>query len=252
MSSKGRAASGYKPDKTGFFRTPEYSTRAVLPKLGIEPGMRILESGCGKGDIAKVLREEFGSSIEITGIEIDKKRARFAEKAKAGDLKVFDHVICHDFLTLEPPSETTKFDIDLSNPWFAIFQKVAEQSFRFCKRTCLLLPTGALASKGRFDWWEKYPAHMRVLDKRPSFAISVKCSTGKDNCAFQELIEIDAKPKKICPACGADTETVTADSNEYAFFEWSPAITEGRWSGLRTPTPRKTAARLAKRAEAAE
>lgn len=255
MSSKGRAASGYKPDKTGFFRTPEYSTRAVIPKLGIKPGMRILESGCGKGDIAAVLREEFGGDIHITGVEIDKKRGRFAQKAKVNGWAVFDEVIIGDFLKLHPPGHPESrfaklFDLDLSNPWFAIFQQVAEQSFRFCERTCLLLPTGALASKGRFDWWEKYPAHMRVLDKRPSFAISVKCSTGRESCSFQELIEIDAKPKKVCPQCGADTETVSSDSNEYAFFEWSEEITEGRWSGLRTPAPRKSLAKAVKKAKA--
>jgi len=239
MSSTGRAASGYKPDKTGFFRTPEYSTRAVIPKLGIESGMRLLESGCGKGDIARVLREEFGGAIKITGVEIDKKRARYAEKATVNSRHVFDEVICADFLKLEPPGAGPVYDLDLSNPWFEIFQKVAEQSFRFCRRTCLLLPTGALASKGRFDWWEKHPAHMRVLDKRPSFAKSVKCSTGRNSCDYQQLIEIDAKPKTECPLCGSPTTVTTSDSNEYAFFEWSPAITEGRWSGLRTPPPRK-------------
>jgi len=251
MSSKGRAAAGYKPDPTGFFATPEYSTRAVLPKLGIKPGMRILESGCGKGAIARVLREEFGKDLHITGVEIDKKRAALARKAKAKWVRVtdeaefeeeslvFDAVITGDFLKLTPPSDFEKFDLDLSNPWFVIFQKVAEQSFRFCKRTCLLLPVGSLASKGRFDWWEKYPAHMRILDKRPSFAKSVKCSTGKDNCSYQVLVATDESHEKICPLCGESTTMTSSDSNEYGFFEWGPEITEGKWSGLRTPSPKK-------------
>jgi ubiquinone/menaquinone biosynthesis C-methylase UbiE len=245
MSSKGRAASGYVPDPTGFFATPEYSTRAVIPKLGIKPGMRILESGCGKGAIARVLREEFGKDLHITGVEIDKRRAKQAAKATVDGRLVFDAVITGDFLKLTPPSDFEKFDLDLSNPWFAIFQKVAEQSFRFCKRTCLLLPVGSLASKGRFDWWEQHPAHMRILDKRPSFAKSVKCSTGKDNCTYQVLVATDEKHAKVCPVCerhgrGAQPTTVTSsDSNEYGFFEWGPEITEGKWSGLRTPPLKK-------------
>jgi len=242
MSSKGRAASGYKPDPTGFFQTPEYSTRAVIPELGIKPGMRILESGCGKGAIARVLREEFGKDLHITGIEIDKRRARHAQKAKVDDLQVFDKVITADFLQLVPPADLEKFDLDLSNPWFEIFQKVAEQSFRFAKRTCLLLPVNTLASKKRFDWWEKYPAHLRILDKRPSFAKSVKCSTGKNVCSYQELIAVDEAHQKVCPECGEPTETTSSDSNEYGFFEWGPSITEGKWSGLRTPPRRKPTA----------
>ncbi len=244
MSAKGRAAEGYQPDKTGFFETPEYSTRAVLPKLNIKPGMRLLDSGCGRGAIARVLREEFAMSVHITGIEINAKRAAYARKAKVDNMLVFDEVIHHDFLELQPPPENEKYDLELGNPWFKIFQKVAEQSFAFCKRTCLLLPTGALASKGRFDWWEKYPAHMRVLDKRPSFAKSIKCSLGKDNCSYQEVIPVYETRKKHCPVCaenGVESKTTetSSDSNEYGFFEWGPDITHGLWSGLRTPAPKK-------------
>ena len=239
MSAKGRAAEGYVPDSTGFFQTPEYSTRAVIPKLDIKPGMRILESGCGKGAIARALREEFGDSINITGIEIDKKRARYAQRSKVNGQLIFNSVITGDFLKLTPPADFEKFDLDLSNPWFKIFQQVAEQSFKFCKRTCLLLPVNSLASKGRFDWWEKHPAHMRILDKRPSFARSVKCSTGKDTCSYQVLVAIDEEYARACPLCGEPTTSTSSDSNEYGFFEWGPHITEGKWSGLRTPLPRK-------------
>ena len=244
MSGKGRSAEGYKPDKFGFYETPESAVRALLPKLNILSGMRILESGCGRGAIAKVLREEFGVAITITGIEIDAKRAAYARKLKIDGVRVFDEVITHDFLELAPPAPEDRYDISVGNPWFAIFQKTAEQNFLFAKRTCLLLPTGSLASKGRFDWWQKYPAHMRVLDKRPSFAKSVKCSKGKDNCSYQEVIPVYEKRKARCPVCaesGIESKTTetTSDSNEYGFFEWGPDITHGMWSGLRTPPARK-------------
>jgi len=76
MSAKGRAAEGYVPDPKGFFATQPQVTRAILPYLGIEPNMKILEPSCGKGAIAKVLRQEYGMDIIIIGVEIDHHHGR--------------------------------------------------------------------------------------------------------------------------------------------------------------------------------
>jgi hypothetical protein len=53
------------------------------------------------------------------------------------------------------------------------------------------------------------------------------------------LIAVDEKHAKVCPQCDAPTTVTSSDSNEYGFFEWGPEITEGKWSGLRTPPPKK-------------
>jgi len=255
MSSKGRAAKDYVPDPNGFFSTQSQCVRAILPFLGIKPGMRILEPSCGNGAIAKVLREDFGESIVIVGVEIDKKRAERARKAKAiytyvrdelehdECLPVFDQVIHSDFYKCDPAAYPP-FDIVVTNPSFSIWLPFAEHCFKHeAPNTTLLLPFNALASKGRMAWWREHPAHARILSKRPSFAISVKCiaSTpkGRDldlkNCTFQELIALDAKPKTACPKCGEKTITTRSDSSEYMWATWGPEITRGLWDVIDTP-----------------
>lgn len=262
MSSRGRAAEGYTPDPQGFYQTQPQVTRAALSYLNIQPGMRILEPGCGTGAIGKVLREQFGTSIEIVGVEIDKKRARKAEAATVRPdpnstltLPVFDDVYQQDFLQA-PSTDWKRFDLSFTNPSFSIWLPCADKCFEVADRTTLLLPWNAAASKRRATWWEVHPAYLRLLSRRPSFAISVKCEAtngkrakalGVELCSYQVLIALDAKPKKICPKCGLKTTTTSSDSNEYAWANWAPDITFNRWDPLETPTTPD-----AKVAEAAE
>lgn len=251
MSSKGRAASGYKPDTKGFYATNAPTTRAVLPYLGIQPGMRILEPMCGKGAIAKVLREHFGDKIRIEGIEIDKKRAKVASKARVMtrpseftsggglSLPVFDVVHETDLLQVNP-AEMGYFDQNITNPFFAIWVPCADMCFQLAPVTTLLLPLGAKSSAERAAWWDKHPAFEYTLRSRPSFAQSVKCinynaKQGIDRCSYQEVIELDAKPKRECPLCSARTTITRSDSTDYGWFRWAPDITEGRWKGIDTP-----------------
>lgn len=246
MSAKGRAAEGYVPDPNGFFQTQPQVTRAILPFLGIEPGMRILEPSCGKGAIAKVLREVYGSAVTIVGVEIDRKRALKARNAWAlkddKKLLAFDEVIYSDFF--EVKRDKGGFDLCLTNPSFEIWLPFADHCFNFAPRTTFLLPWNAASSKKRAAWWRQHPAHLRVLSKRPSFAISVKCiysnarrahAAGANPCTFQELIALDEKPKKQCPICGERTETTSSDASEYCWASWAPDITRGLWDVIDTP-----------------
>lgn len=257
MSAKGRAAEGYTPDPNGFFQTQPQVTRAILPFLGIEPGMRILEPSCGKGAIAKVLRETYGNKITIVGVEIDKKRSGFARRAKVEvpsdkddtidayfTEQVFDDVIHSDFYKVTRTDHFGPFDLVITNPSFEIWLPFANHSFSFAPRTTFLLPWNAASSKKRATWWREHPAHLRVLSKRPSFAISVKCvysnarrahAAGANPCTFQELIALDEKPKKECPICGERTETTSSDASEYCWASWAPDITRGLWDVIDTP-----------------
>ena len=223
-------------------------TRAILPFLGIKAGMRILEPSCGKGAIAKVLREEHGDTIDIVGVEIDKKRAAQARKARANrargePLPVFDDVIHSDFYECAPAGLGAPFDVVLTNPDFAIWLPFAEHCFRFGPSLTLLLPFNSMASKKRATWWKEHPAHVRVLSRRPSFAISVKCVASTDKgrklgltrCEFQELIALDAKVPKACPLCGEYIITTSSDASEYCWATWSPEITRGLWDPIDTP-----------------
>lgn len=259
MSSKGRAAADYKADPHGLFETQSTVTRAAMSFLDIKPGMRILQCGCGNGAIAKVLRTQFGMDIEIVGVEIDKGRAKRADKATAnkwvhydlltnkravgGKMPVFNEVVHMDFLKYAPDK---RFDLCIENPSFSIWLPVAEQSFKLADRTTLLIPWNSAASMERAAWWAEHPAYMRVLSRRPSFAISVKCvytnptvaeREGKGRCTFQELIGLSQKPKKECPKCGGDTKTTRSDSNEYCWAYWAPEITRNLWDPLATPEP---------------
>lgn len=254
MSAKGRAAEGYVPDPKGFFATQPQVTRAILPYLGIEPNMKILEPSCGKGAIAKVLRQEYGMDIIIIGVEIDAKRASLAREAKvtckSGTVVVFDDVITSDFydLTLGVGAMedwSKPFDRVLTNPDFAIWLKFAEHCFTFGPSTTLLLPFNSMASKTRAPWWREHPAHMRVLSKRPSFAISVKCiastnlgrKQGLARCEYQVLVALDAKLPKACPECGQNITTTSSDASEYCWATWSPEVTRGLWDPIDTPEP---------------
>ncbi len=252
MSAKGRAAEGYVPDPNGFFATQPQVTRAILPFLGIKPGMRILEPSCGKGAIAKVLREEYGESVEIVGVEIDRKRATQARKARADcsdqhedkSLLVFDTVVHQSFYDCTPEGLGAPYDVVLTNPDFAIWLPFAEHCFGFGPSVTLLLPFNSMASKKRAPWWREHPAHMRVLSKRPSFAISVKCiastnegrKLGLARCEFQELVALDAKIPKVCPECAERIITTSSDASEYAWANWGPEITRGLWDVIDTPT----------------
>ncbi len=258
MSAKGRAADGYVPDPNGFFQTQPQVVRALLPHLGIKPGMRILEPSCGNGAIGKVLRETYGKSIDIVGVEIDKRRATRARKAQVAwedtsheqavyveTLAVFDDVIHGDFFEQIPAGIGAPFNRVITNPSFSIWLPFAEQCFKFGVDTTLLLPFNSMASKKRAPWWREHPAHMRVLSKRPSFAISVKCIASTDEgrkqglvrCEYQELVALDAKIPKTCPECEQRIITTSSDASEYCWATWGPDITRGLWDVIDTPEP---------------
>jgi hypothetical protein len=252
MSSKGRAALDHKADPNGFFETQPEVTRAGMTIWNIQSGMRILQPGCGAGAIAKVLRREFGDGVEIIGVEIDKKRAKKAAAARVRitcgalrELPVYNDVVHQDFFEFQNPFEK-KFDFAIENPSFSIWLPVAERCFEMADRTSLLIPWNAAASKMRALFWAQHPAYMRVLSKRPSFCISVKCMysvaknvarDGGNLCTFQELIPLSAKPKKKCPKCGEPTISTRSDSNEYSWTNWGPDITRNLWDPLETPEP---------------
>ncbi len=54
----------------------------ICRKLGLRPGMRVLDIGCGWGGLAKYAAENFGCSV--TGITLSEKQRSFAEKLCSG------------------------------------------------------------------------------------------------------------------------------------------------------------------------
>ena len=83
-----------------------YQSRlAEIYKLSVPPGMRILELGCGDGDLLAKLEPAYGYGIDLSSQLIDKARHKYPglhfETADASDLQLegeFDFIICSDLL----------------------------------------------------------------------------------------------------------------------------------------------------------
>ncbi|HEY3988419.1 MAG TPA: glycosyltransferase [Acidobacteriaceae bacterium] len=83
-----------------------YQSRlAEIYKLSVPPGMRILELGCGDGDLLAKLEPAYGYGIDLSSRLIEKARSRYPglhfETADAASLQLrgeFDFIICSDLL----------------------------------------------------------------------------------------------------------------------------------------------------------
>lgn len=51
-------------------------TRRLLARAGIEPGMRVLDVGCGPGDVSFLLSELVGAGGSVVGVERDEQALR--------------------------------------------------------------------------------------------------------------------------------------------------------------------------------
>jgi SAM-dependent methyltransferase len=78
---------------------------AEIYKLSVPPGMRILELGCGDGQLLAKLEPAYGYGIDLSGRLIDRARSQYPglhfEKRDAGNLQLegeFDFIICSDLL----------------------------------------------------------------------------------------------------------------------------------------------------------
>ncbi|WP_183096014.1 SAM-dependent methyltransferase [Nocardioides stalactiti] len=71
---------GYHADEqVGLEEAQHAKLSMVCRKLGLEPGMRLLDIGCGWGSLSLHAAEHFG--VQVTGVTISREQARFAEAA---------------------------------------------------------------------------------------------------------------------------------------------------------------------------
>jgi len=73
---------GYWKDAFSLDQAQEKKLDLVCRKLLLKPGMRVLDIGCGWGGTAKFIAEN--SQVEVVGITVSEKQARFAEKLCRG------------------------------------------------------------------------------------------------------------------------------------------------------------------------
>lgn len=92
----------------GFFPTPKAVTDRMIKLANIQPGMRVLEPSCGKGDLAHAAAKASGV---VLGIEIVPSLAAVCRAAGL-------NVICGDFLDNDPTWPIQDLDRIVMNPPF--------------------------------------------------------------------------------------------------------------------------------------
>ena len=76
-------------------------TRRLLARAGIEPGMRVLDVGCGPGDVSLLLSELVGADGSVVGVERDEQAvARARRRATESDIENVEFVL-GDFRDIE-------------------------------------------------------------------------------------------------------------------------------------------------------
>jgi SAM-dependent methyltransferase len=76
-------------------------TRRLLTRAGIEPGMRVLDVGCGPGDVSLLLSELVGADGSVVGVERDEQAVATARR-RADDTGLGNvEFVCGDFREVE-------------------------------------------------------------------------------------------------------------------------------------------------------
>ena len=76
-------------------------TRRLLARAGIEPGMRVLDVGCGPGDVSLLLSELVGADGSVVGVERDEQALARARR-RAAEAAIENVVFaCGDFREVE-------------------------------------------------------------------------------------------------------------------------------------------------------
>ena len=149
-----------------YFRTPDDTLEQaqaqkkahIARKLGLEPGMRVLDIGCGWGGMALTLARDFG--VDVTGVTLSEEQLKIArQRAQAAGLNDRVRFELTDYRAVTGP-----FDRIVS---VGMFEHVGAPNFRtyFQKVHDLLTPDGValIHTIGRFTppgstnpWIAKY------------------------------------------------------------------------------------------------
>jgi cyclopropane-fatty-acyl-phospholipid synthase len=109
---------GYWENAATLDEAQEAKVELVCRKLGLQPGMRVLDIGCGWGGTAKLVAERYG--VEVIGVTVSRQQAELARELCAGlpveirlqdyrevdatfdrvlSLGMFEHVGCRNYRT---------------------------------------------------------------------------------------------------------------------------------------------------------
>jgi len=176
MSSTNR---GSTRDPLDYYITPAWCTQAVLEYLGtiaVRDGGRVLDPGCGTGEIFTELLEWHAKfpkrrDLNVIGVELDRERAKSAVGKGA-------KILCTDFLRSNRIIELCPFDLVIMNPPFSLAMEFWERSMsliEFGASIIMFGRRGLVEGKARKHMWEKGSGWRNecVFPKRPT------CREGK-------------------------------------------------------------------------
>lgn len=115
------------------------STRALARDAGAEPGMRVLDVGCGVGGPARTLAAEFGCTV--TGVDITESFVR-AARMLSERTGLTDRVSFRVAGATGLPFESGSFDLVWSQN---VIMNVADKAACFAEMTRVLAPGGRVA-----------------------------------------------------------------------------------------------------------
>ena len=113
-----------------------------IDTLGLKPGDKVLDMGCGTGEITRYLAEKVGKNGEVVGVDPDAERIKLAQKNIANIPNVVVEV--GDSGTEFPHANEAFYDIHFSNHAFHWIDLKGQQIFAKKAFECLK-PQGLLA-----------------------------------------------------------------------------------------------------------
>lgn len=114
------------------------STRQLLDKAGIEPGMHCLDVGCGGGEVSIELARRCGPAGSVIGLDMDAEQLRIVtEEVTKLNLPHLSFA-CHDVFDWEPQQQ---FDVIYMRSVLSHLREPSAVLVRLCQ---FLRPTGLL------------------------------------------------------------------------------------------------------------
>ena len=113
---------GYWREAAGLDAAQEAKLDLVCRKLGLRPGMRVLDIGCGWGEALKFAARRYG--VTGVGVTISREQAEYARGMCAG-LPV--EIRLQDYHELDGASDDSRFDRIFS---IGMFEHVGEKNYR--------------------------------------------------------------------------------------------------------------------------
>ena len=167
---------GYWREASTLDEAQEAKLDLVCRKLGLRPGMRVLDIGCGWGGMARYAAERYG--VSVLGITVSGEQVKLARELCAG-LDV--EIRLQDYRDLDPGRDG-EFDRALS---LGMFEHVGHKNYRTFMRTArkqlkgeglfLLHTIGGLRSASSTDpWLNRYIFPNSMLPSAQQIAASVE------------------------------------------------------------------------------